>query len=104
MEVSGNYSVDVLCRAIFRTFDFGDWHDYGIRMDERYGASYDYRSDEENGKCPDRISIDKLLLKNGQRCFLHYDLKDDWIFTVVVQSITGNSEQIAPVVIRKKGP
>ena len=104
MEVSGNCSLDSLCRAIFRTFDFGDRHDYGIRMDEKYGTSFPYRSDAKSGKCPDRILIDTLLLKNRQRFFLHYDLKDDWIFTVVVQSIAGNSEQIAPVVIREKGP
>lgn len=31
---------------------------------------------------------------------LHYDLEDDWMFTIIVQNISETSEKIAPNVIK----
>lgn len=66
-------------------------------------SHYSYQSDPEDGESSTRIKLDKMGLEIKQRFSLHYDFGDDWMFSIIVQSITETSEKIVPNVIKEKG-
>ena len=103
IEISGEYSLDDLCRMILSAFDFIDEHLYEFCMDNRMYSHCSYQSDPEDGNPSTRIKIDKIGLEIKQRFSLHYDFGDDWMFMIVVQNISETSEKIAPNVIKEKG-
>ena len=103
IEISGEHSLDDLCRAILSAYDFTDEHLYEFCMDNRMYGAWSYQSDPEDGGPSTRIKLDKIGLEMKQKFSLHYDFGDDWMFTITVQKITETSEKIAPTVIKEKG-
>lgn len=103
IEISGNHSLDDLCRAILSAFDFIDEHLYEFCMDNRMYSDYSYRSKPEYGEPSTRVKLDKIGLEIKQKFSLHYDFGDDWMFTITVKNITETAEEVAPNVIRGKG-
>lgn len=93
IEISGEYSLDDLCRAILSAFDFIDEHLYEFCMDNRMYSAWSYQSDPEDDEPSKRVKIDKIGLKMKQKFSLHYDFGDDWMFTINVQKITETSEK-----------
>ena len=103
IEMSGEHSLDDLCRIILSSFDFIDEHLYEFCMDNRMYSDYSYQSDPEGGEPSTRVKLDKLGLMIKQKFSLHYDFGDDWMFTITVQNITETAEKTAPRVIKEKG-
>lgn len=103
IEMSGEHSLDDLCRIIVSSFDFIDEHLYEFCMDNRMYSDYSYQSDPEGGEPSTRVKLDKLGLMIKQKFSLHYDFGDDWMFTITVQNITETAEKTAPRVIKEKG-
>ena len=103
IEMSGEHSLDDLCRTILSSFDFIDEHLYEFCMDNRMYSDYSYQSDPEGDEPSTRVKLDKLGLMIKQKFSLHYDFGDDWMFTITVQNITETAEKTAPNVIKAKG-
>ena len=103
IEMSGEHSLDDLCRIILSSFDFIDEHLYEFCMDNRMYSDYSYQSNPEGGEPSTRVKLDKLGLMIKQKFSLHYDFGDDWMFTITVQNITETAEKTAPRVIKEKG-
>lgn len=103
IEMSGEHSLDDLCRIILSSFDFIDEHLYEFCMDNRMYSDYSYQSDLEGGEPSTRVKLDKLGLMIKQKFSLHYDFGDDWMFTITVQKITETAEKTVPRVIKEKG-
>lgn len=102
-EMSGEHSLDDLCRIILSSFDFIDEHLYEFCMDNRMYSDYSYQSDPEGDEPSTRVKLDKLGLMIKQKFSLHYDFGDDWMFTITVQTITETAEKTVPKVIKEKG-
>lgn len=103
IEMSGEHSLDDLCRIILSSFDFIDEHLYEFCMDNRMYSDYSYQSDPEGGEPSTRVKLDKLGLMIKQKFSLHYDFGDDWMFTIMVQNIAETAEKTVPRVIKEKG-
>lgn len=76
IEMSGEHSLDDLCRIILSSFDFIDEHLYEFCMDNRMYSDYSYQSDPEGGEPSTRVKLDKLGLMIKQKFSLHYDFGD----------------------------
>ena len=94
IEMSGEHSLDDLCRIILSSFDFIDEHLYEFCMDNRMYSDYSYQSDPEGDEPSTRVKLDKLGLMIKQKFSLHYDFGDDWMFTITVQNITETAEKL----------
>ncbi len=103
LEISGEDTLDDLCRAILDAFDFIDGHLYEFCMDNRMYTDYSYQADPEGDGPSTAIEIDKLYLQDGQNFMLHYDFGDDWQFMIHVQKMEDAVEYASPRVIREKG-
>ena len=103
IEMSGEHSLDDLCRVILSSFDFTDEHLYEFCMDNRMYSDYSYQSDPEGGEPSTRVKLDKLGLMIKQKFSLHYDFGDDWMFTIIVQNIAETAKKTVPRVIKEKG-
>ncbi len=103
IEMSGEHSLDDLCRIILSSFDFIDEHLYEFCMDNRMYSDYSYQSDPEGGEPSTRVKLDKLGLMIKQKFSLHYDFGDDWMFTIIVQNIAETAKKTVPRVIKEKG-
>ena len=103
IEMSGEHSLDDLCRIILSSFDFTDEHLYEFCMDNRMYSDYSYQSDPEGGEPSTRVKLDKLGLMIKQKFSLHYDFGDDWMFTIIVQNIAETAKKTVPRVIKEKG-
>ena len=99
IEMSGEHSLDDLCRIILSSFDFIDEHLYEFCMDNRMYSDYSYQSDPEGGEPSTRVKLDKLGLMIKQKFSLHYDFGDDWMFTIIVQNIAETAKKTVPRVI-----
>lgn len=102
LEMSGEHSLDELCRIILSSFDFIDEHLYEFCMDNRMYSDYSYQSDSEGDEPSTREKLDKLGLMTKQKFSLHYDFRDDWMFTITVQNIAETAEKTAPKVIKRR--
>lgn len=103
IAVSGNVTLNGLCRVILDAYGFIDEHLYEFCMDNRMFSEYAYQSDPEGDEPSADIRIDRLGLTQGQNFTLHYDFGDDWMFVIHVQKITGTSVLERPVVLKSKG-
>lgn len=103
IEISGRHSLDDLCDAILKAFDFIDEHLYEFCMDNRMYRDYNYQSDPEGSQPSTKVKLDKIGLKIKQKFSLHYDFGDDWMFTITVQNITETEEKVVPKVMKEKG-
>lgn len=103
IEISGEHSLDDLCRAILSSFDFIDEHLYEFCMDNRIYSGHSYQSNPQDGEPSTRVKLDNIGLEIKQKFSLHYDFGDDWMFTIVVQKVTETAEKVAPTVIKEKG-
>lgn len=103
IEMSGEHSLDDLCRIILSSFDFIDEHLYEFCMDNRMYSDYSYQSDPEGGEPSTRVKLDKLGLMIKQKFSLHYDFGDDWMFIIIVQNIAETAKKTVPRVIKEKG-
>ena len=98
LEVCGTSSLDALCSAILRAFDFSQDHLYEFCMDNKMYSenSYEYGSATKK-------KLDSLYLVKGQKFSLHYDFGDDWMFTISVQKIEEIDKAVRPKMIGGKG-
>lgn len=103
IDISGEHSLDDLCRIILSSFDFIDEHLYEFCMDNRMYSDYSYQSDPEGGEPSTRVKLDKLGLMIKQKFSLHYDFGDDWMFTIIVQNIAETATKTVPRVIKETG-
>lgn len=103
IEISGEHSLDNLCKAILSAYEFTDEHLYEFCMDNRMYSDHSYQSNPEDGEPSTRVKLDKIGLVMKQKFSLHYDFGDDWMFTITVQKITETSEKVNPTVIKEKG-
>ena len=87
IEITGDATLDDLCRTIIDSFDFIDEHLSEFCMDHRIYSDYSYR----------------LGLQEKQKFLLHYDFGDDWLFTINVEKINKTEMAILPRVIKQKG-
>ena len=103
IEITGDATLDDLCRTIIASFDFIDEHLYEFCMDNRMYSDYSYQSAPECGKKKKKIRLDRLRLQEKQKFLLHYDFGDDWLFTINVEKINKTEMAILPRVIKQKG-
>lgn len=103
IELSGDDTLDDLCRVIISSFDFIDEHMYEFCMDNRMYSEYSYQSVPECGEASTKVKLDKVGLEIKQKFSLHYDFGDDWMFTITVQKIAMTEEKITPHVVKEKG-
>lgn len=66
-------------------------------------SDYSYQSDPEGGEPSTRVKLDKLGLMIKQKFSLHYDFRDDWMFTITFKNITETAGKTVPRVIKEKG-
>ena len=88
IEICGNESLDRLCETILEAFDFIDEHLYEFCMDNRMYSEDVYKSDTEGDEPSRDITLEKIGLNKGQKFSLHYELGDDWIFSITVTQIS----------------
>ena len=103
IEITGDATLDDLCRTIIASFDFIDEHLYEFCMDNRMYSDYSYQSAPEFGELSTKIRLDRLRLQEKQKFLLHYDFGDDWLFTINVEKINRTEMAILPRVIKQKG-
>ena len=103
IEISGQHTLDDLCRVILSALDFYDEHMYEFCMDNRMYKDYNYQSDPEPGELSTKIKLDKLDLMVKQKFSLHYDFGDDWMFVITVQKIEETTKKAESKVIKEKG-
>ena len=103
IEITGDATLDDLCRTIIASFDFIDEHLYEFCMDNRMYSDYSYQSAPECGELSTKIRLDRLRLQEKQKFLLHYDFGDDWLFTINVEKINKTEMAILPRVIKQKG-
>ena len=103
IEITGDATLDDLCRTIIASFDFIDEHLYEFCMDNRMYSDYSYQSAPERGELSTKIRLDRLRLQEKQKFLLHYDFGDDWLFTINVEKINKTEMAILPRVIKQKG-
>lgn len=103
IEISGEHSLDELCKIILSAYDFIDEHLYEFCMDNRMYSDASYQSHPEGPEPSTRVKLDKIGLVVKQKFSLHYDFGDDWMFTITVQKIEETSEKVVPKVIKQKG-
>ena len=103
IEITGDATLDDLCRTIIASFDFIDEHLYEFCMDNRMYSDYSYQSAPECGELSTQIRLDRLRLQEKQKFLLHYDFGDDWLFTINVEKINKTEMAILPRVIKQKG-
>ena len=103
VELSGDNTLDDLCKVIISSFDFIDEHLYEFCMDNRMYSDYNYQSDPEYKEPSTKVKLDKIGLEMKQKFSLHYDFGDDWMFMITVQKISKTEEKIIPHVIKEKG-
>lgn len=103
IEISGEHSLDDLCRVILTAFDFVDEHLYEFCMDNKMYSDYSYQSDPKEDEPSTRVKLDKMGLRVKQKFSLHYDFGDDWMFTITVQSIVATEDKVGPQIIKGKG-
>lgn len=87
MEISGRDTLEQLCTAILEAFDFQDEHLYEFCMDNKENSLYTYQYSPQWGEPSVQIMLDKLGLTEGQKFLLHYDVGDDWMFSIGVEKI-----------------
>ena len=103
IEITGDATLDDLCRTIIASFDFIDEHLYEFCMDNRMYSDYSYLSAPGCGELLTKIRLDRLRLQEKQKFLLHYDFGDDWLFTINVEKINKTEMAILPRVIKQKG-
>ena len=103
IEIYGKESLDNLCKAIIKSFDFTFDHLYEFCMDKSMYGGTRYSCDPWNGEPSTKTKISSLNLIEGQTFILHYDFGDDWMFTIHVQRIEFIEEYAKPKVIKQKG-
>jgi len=104
IEFPGNASLDKLCEAIMKAFDFIHEHMYEFCMDNRPYTDYNYQSHPDYpGQPSTKVKIDQLGLAEKQTFSLHYDFGDDWMFTIKVVMIEDIDTAAVPKVMKAKG-
>lgn len=103
IEICGDNTLNQLCQIILEAFDFIDEHLYEFCMDNRMYSEYSYQSDPEGDEPSTDITLDELGLSKGQKFSLHYDLGDDWMFTITVSKINEIPEKMESRIIKSKG-
>ncbi|MBR1443689.1 MAG: hypothetical protein IJ583_09175 [Firmicutes bacterium] len=102
-EISGENTLDDLCRAILDYFEFYDEHMYEFSMKNKMYEYGNYVSQSEYDEPSTDIALDKLGLAKGQKFLFHYDFGDDWAFTVNVQKISESEEYKETTLLKEKG-
>lgn len=103
IEICGDETLDQLCKTILDAFDFIDEHLYEFCMDNRQHSTGAYYATMMEQEPSTDIALDELGLYNGQKCLLHYDFGDDWIFHIRVLNIIEVKESFEPRIIKYKG-
>ena len=103
IEISGNSTLNQLCRVILETFGFMDEHLYEFCMDNCMYSEDAYQSDPEGDEPSADITLDEVSLCKGQKFTLHYDFGDDWMFTITVSKINEVEEDFKPRIVKAKG-
>ena len=67
IELSGDDTLDDLCRVIISSFDFIDEHMYEFCMDNRMYSEYSYQSVPECGEPSTKVKLDKVGLEIKQK-------------------------------------
>ena len=62
-----------------------------------------YQSDPQGDEPSTDIILDKIGLYKGQKFSLHYDFRDDWMFTITVSKINEVEESFEPRIVKSKG-
>ncbi|MCD7846195.1 MAG: plasmid pRiA4b ORF-3 family protein [Oscillospiraceae bacterium] len=104
IRISGIETLDGLCAVILDAFDFSQDHLYEFCMDNKMYSGNSYQVDWD-GTCEKNttVSLDSLLLAEGQIFTFHYDFGDDWLFTIKVRKIEESDRPIQPAVTQRKG-
>ena len=103
LAISGEKTLDQLCRFILESFSFSCDHLYEFCMDNCPYSANSYRADSEDGVPSTDISLDQLDLTEGQKFLFHYDFGDDWMFPISVMHITETERKTVPKILKKKG-
>ncbi len=103
IEMTGEKTLNDLCRSILDAFDFTDEHLYEFCMDNKMYSENSYECQPQDGEPSTDIKIDRIGLEKGQNFSLHYDYGDDWMFTIHVNKIEETDAAVEPEILRSKG-